>query len=114
MDHAHSFESKKKALTLAVLAWNLSLMSPVSRWLELRKISKELATSEDHQLHRDFRFLVRQLITRKKEQYADIKRWIIDFEYIETSHAHHLNVVSTVLQGSKADPGPANIKKTAG
>lgn len=103
LEHAHSFEDQKKTLTLAVLAWNLSLMGPVSGWLEFRKLMKMMASPEDPHIEKDLQAVIKQMVNRKKEKFVEIKRLIIDFQYIQTSRGPHLNVVSTVLQGSDTD-----------
>ena len=103
LEHAHGFEEQKRALTLAVLAWNLSLKGPISGWLKLREMIKTMAAPDDPQLGEELQAVIKQMARRKKEHFSDIKRLILDFQYIQTIRGPHLNVVSNVLQGSKQD-----------
>jgi hypothetical protein len=103
LNQVYSFEHQEKVIMLAALAWNLSLLGPLSRMLELRKIKKTLKPSDDPEFDQDFQFILQKLISRKKENYDDIKRLITDWQFVQTRQGSHLNVVSTVLKNSKPD-----------
>lgn len=92
LNHAQDFEDSKKVLTMAGLAWNLSIMDSPEMVKKFEDISSDFQSN--------FYELVQLMIKRKKTHYGAIKRLILDMDYIQTSHGPHLNVVSTVIGGS--------------
>ncbi len=104
---ADTFEMQKKALSIVMIAWNMSLMDDFTSQME--KLSAEMNIPKDGRFASDMASAIRFLIARKLELYPDIKRLVMDYDVIDTGGGIHLNVVSSVL--SEDSPNPALLKE---
>lgn len=93
--HTDSEESYRKLLTLAVLAWNASLLS-ISDGKEMvdNTFSRGLGDAEAD-LVIELKDFVYHLIERKKAYFGKYKRSIIDFEVVDLGDQYHVSVAST-------------------
>ena len=86
--------SFKKIIILSILVWNLCL-NPED---EQEKLKKEIINSmvdEDPETCDTIAQIVEMLMERKRTEFADIKRSIIDYEIVNTEDGPRLNVSST-------------------
>jgi hypothetical protein len=80
-------EDIKKSLTVAMIAWNYSLLP------DEQKDESDIPLLTDPTLWRVFE----NLLVRKEQLYPDIKRAIVDFEFIPNgSRQFQFNVISTL------------------
>lgn len=90
-----SEESYRKLLTLAVLAWNASLL-PTS---DGREMVDNVFSSGDGDMETDLvpelKEFVHQLIERKQAYFRKYSRSIIDFEVVDLGDQYHVSVAST-------------------
>lgn len=99
LEMAESDEEGKKALVVALLIWNLSLSHEKVRAEQRKAIDKMLGMSdEQHQEYQSWKEMVDFMLERKKTDFPDIHRMILNYDIIETPEGLHLNVTSTVPQ----------------
>jgi hypothetical protein len=91
MEFAETEESFQKLVTIAVVAWNTSLL-PRN---EQTKTINDLLQSLPPETQADAKSIVRELMRRKRNYFGKIRRAIIDFEVTDTRDGFHLTVVST-------------------
>jgi hypothetical protein len=93
-----SEESYRKLLTLAVLAWNASLL-PTS---DGREMVDNVFSSGDGDMETDLvaelKEFVHQLIERKQAYFRKYSRSIIDFEVVDLGDQYHVSVASTPVK----------------
>jgi SEC-C motif len=88
-------DEEKKAIMMAIIAWNLALLKPAERKEKLNDFVNNMFAKSEQQ---GFKQLLQLLIEKKLELYPDINRHIINFEILDTHHnGLHLNVASTIL-----------------
>lgn len=95
ISHTDLEESYRKLLTLAIVAWNASLLS-TSEGNEMveNTFSRGLGDAEPD-LVIELKDFVYHLIERKKAYFGKYKRSIIDFEVVDLGDQYHVSVVST-------------------
>ncbi len=93
-----SVEGQKKALTIAIIAWNIALMDDIDEQLENLE---DHMSSEDAQFLEDMSLIVNSLVQRKLDFYSDVKRMVMDYDIVDTGDGFHLNVVSSSLKDDK-------------
>jgi len=91
MEFAETEESFEKLVTIAVIAWNTSLLPLIAQ----TKSINDLLTSLPPETRADAKSIVRDLIRRKRKHFGKIRRTIIDFEIADTWDGFHLMVAST-------------------
>jgi len=91
MEFAETEESFEKLVTIAVIAWNTSLLPLIAQ----TKSINDLLTSLPPETRADAKSIVRDLIRRKRKHFGKIRRAIIDFEIADTRDGFHLMVAST-------------------
>ncbi|RQW02016.1 hypothetical protein EH222_14145 [candidate division KSB1 bacterium] len=91
MEFAETEESFEKLVTIAVIAWNTSLLPRLAQ----TKSINDLLTSLPPETRTDAKSIVRDLIRRKRKHFGKIRRAIIDFEIADTRDGFHLMVAST-------------------
>ena len=100
LEFADTEEAYRKLLTLAVMAWNASLLPEEEQQDMVDRIFKEgLPTSTD-ELKAGLKEIVSMLIARKKAYFSEYTRAIIDFELIDMGSDYHLSVASTLGETS--------------
>ena len=89
LEGADTPDEFRKALTIAMIAWNYSLLDEAAR-AEPDPTRAELMADP---LVRD---MFEALIERKRQLYPDNRRAILDFQLIPNGTSHQFNVVSTL------------------
>ena len=93
-----TLEGQKKALTVAIIAWNIALMGDIDEQLE--KLDEHMG-SEDQQFLDDMSLIASSLVQRKLDFYSDIKRMVMDYDLVDTGDGFHLNVVSSSMKDDR-------------
>lgn len=91
MEFADTEESFEKLVTIAVIAWNTSLLPRTAQ----TKAINDLLISLPPETRADAKSIVRDLMRRKRKYFGKIRRAIIDFEVIDTGDGFRLTVAST-------------------
>lgn len=112
LERATTMEDQKKALTMAIAMWNLSMLPKGKRAEEIEKLLGKLGGPEaDPREDAESKKLIQFFMDRKEKLFPDIERLILNYDMVETPQGVHLNVVSTVsekraaLTGSEKDKG---------
>ena len=84
-------DAYRKLLTLAMLAWNVTLVPEKER---LSTLDSLVATLPE-EVREEAREIIQDLIKRKESFFAQHRRAIIDFEVADTPEGWHLSVLST-------------------
>ncbi len=112
LERATTMEDQKKALTMAIAMWNLSMLPKEKRAEEIEKLLGKLGGPEaDPREDAESKKLIQFFMDRKEKLFPDIERLILNYDMVETPQGVHLNVVSTVsekraaLTGSEKDKG---------
>jgi len=96
LEVAESMKDKKGAITITIIAWNLSLLDEETCNQELLTMSKTNAI-KNYDGHKEMVALLKSLINKKNVEYPDINRFIVDYEFIKLNKDDfHLNVVSVI------------------
>ncbi len=96
IDSVKTRSEHEKLFGIAIIAWNLALMSPNKQQSMLdRFITQDLAAS-DPLIQQDTKKFIDELIARKQALFADNKRYIVDFQLQDMGKEFHLSVASTL------------------
>jgi hypothetical protein len=90
---AQTEDAYRKLITLAVVAWNVTLFPEQERESHLEKLL-EVFPGE---LRDDGRKIIRELMHRKERFFPHHKRMIMGFELTDTGTSWHLSVMSTAM-----------------
>ena len=100
MEAAQSRDERLKLLSVAVAAWNLALAPEEQQQQDLENLVNEIC-GEDRQAKQEMREILEELMERKRSSFADIRRYIFDFELQESRNDIHLTVVSAPMPEDK-------------
>jgi hypothetical protein len=99
LDAAKNGEEQKKAITIAITIWNLSLFPSKTKSKYLTEIKKTMkATSAKGGDFSENDEVFNYMMERKRVLFNKINRVVFDYEFVETPKSFHLNVVSSVLK----------------
>lgn len=99
LDAAQNAEDQKKAISMAIAMWNISLLPEKNQLKSLKEIEGIISSSTVRDAFSDERQgIFIYLINRKKHLFQDINRFIQDYEFIETPEGFHLNIASITLK----------------
>ena len=100
LEVAKNGEEQKKAITIAVTIWNLSLFPEESQSEYISEIEKIMrATSgKGGDLSEKDNAVFNYMMERKKVLFPEIARLVVDYEFVETPKSFHLNIVSNILK----------------
>lgn len=101
-DSAPTTGAKNQLLTLAMLAWNMTLCSPSKQQEMMAQITQKF-TKEDEELRKETQNFVEEIMVRKNLYFAEYKRKIIDFDLKDTEIGYHLAVISTIKPVNEDD-----------
>jgi hypothetical protein len=97
----HTYEQQQVLLTLACFAWNLSLLPADQQSAELDTILRSLTPASDQVVKEETREILEEMMIRKKDFFADNKRYILNFELQKGSQNPQLSVISTLFDDSE-------------
>ncbi len=93
-------EDLKKLVSLAVMAWNLTLFPVEQR----EKMLQELALKVPPDFRRELRAHVEDLMRRKLEHFAGNTKVILDYQVTMTPDGPHVQVISTLSEPPNTRP----------
>ena len=96
LEFADTDEAYRKLLTLAVTAWNASLLPEEEQRDMVDRIFGEALPAATEELKTDLKEIMSILIARKKKFFSEYTRTIIDFELTDRGRDYHLTVASTL------------------
>jgi hypothetical protein len=92
---ATSKATYEKLVSLALVAWNASLMEGAERQALIDKARETILSSAGNKWAKDLDQMLTMLIKRKERYFADNTRMIIDFCVSETKDEFRLAIIST-------------------
>jgi len=93
-DDEYDYETSRKLVTFACVAWNASILPQEMRD---EMIDRLLTSASRDAKHRSGIFdLVTQLMERKKKLFPDISRMIIDFKVTDLGKDFHIAIASSL------------------
>lgn len=100
LDVAKNGEEQKKAITIAVIIWNLSLFPEEKQSEHITEIKKIIRTSsvKGADLSENNNAVFNYFMERKKVLFPEVNRVVVDYEFVETPKGFHLNIVSNILK----------------
>ena len=100
LDVAKNGEEQKKAITIAIIIWNLSLFPDEMQSEYITEIKKIMTptSGKGWDLSENDNAVFNYMMERKKVLFAEINRLVVDYEFVETSKGFHLNIVSNILK----------------
>jgi hypothetical protein len=95
---ADDTDARKKSLTLAMVAWNLSLLPESKRKEQMAGLLEKAAASEDDRLEASsfLQPIIDALVSRKLQLYPLDRRFLVDLQVFETSDGYHVTVASAL------------------
>lgn len=97
LDAATTEKAERKAIMVAIVAWNLALMDDDECNEELENLLKNIMEIEkDSDDWNTMSSVLQALIHKKRTQYFFINRFIVDYSIIKTNKGLYLNIASLV------------------
>ncbi len=97
---ADTEEAQRKLLELAIMAWNVSLLSEPEQQEMVDRILAEGFSAATEELKQGMKDILNQLIARKKQHFSENQRMIVDFDLKDTGRDYYLSVASTLSETS--------------
>ena len=96
LDECRDSDTEKKAISLAILVWNVSLLPQKSRNHAIQKMHSNLLSSDDAADLATMMYYVDMLMERKRKYFPNNKRAIIDYQFSGSGKDRRLDVASTL------------------
>ncbi len=91
LKHAKSFEDQRKALEMAIIIWNISMLPKEKQVEQILNFGEDLA-GEPTQDSQEVYEVLTYLLARRYSRFPGIHRLVQDFEVLEQPGGFHLNV----------------------
>jgi hypothetical protein len=98
---ARDYETMKRLVTLAVVAWNGAIFGASGGPSFVDPII-ESALPNDEAMRRDFRQTINDMVERKQRYFGNNQRIIVSYTLTERPHDYHLSVASLAAPGDLA------------
>lgn len=95
-DDDMTLTERKNLLGLAMVAWNLAILPKPKRQKMMAQFFAESLKVDDPSIQREMESLIKAMITRKQDRFADNKRHIINYQLEDLGDEFHLSVASTL------------------
>jgi hypothetical protein len=96
LQHCTTFAAREKAVSLAVLAWNLSLEGPDAQAQERQNLEEMVDAGEREQIHQLFDYLIQ----RKRDLYAANRFYIVDYELVPRGEGMEIRMETKYIKRS--------------
>ncbi|MFX0197590.1 MAG: hypothetical protein ACFFCW_15825 [Candidatus Hodarchaeota archaeon] len=87
----------KKAVAIAIIVWNISLLPEKDHDNAIQDISSKLSPSENASDYVAMMSYIDMLMERKKKYFLNNRRAIISYHFSDVQGGVHLNVASTLV-----------------
>ena len=94
---ATSIQAFEKLIVLAMTAWNAALLEGAARQQMIEGVKETILSSSGQEWNQALDQVLTQLIQRKERDFADNKRFIIDYRVSESEDEYNLAIASTPL-----------------
>lgn len=96
LEDAPDFEAARKTISFAIICWNCAVAQERGAEDGLDMVLEKLGRGKD--FVKEFKSFAEPMLQRKSMLFADNKRFIMDWQYVEGDDCNHLYVVSTLSQ----------------
>jgi hypothetical protein len=96
LEDAPDFEAKRDTISFAIICWNCAVAQERGAEGALDMVLEKLERGKD--FVKEFKSFAKPMLQRKRMLFADNKRFIMDWQYVEEDDCDHLYVVSTLSQ----------------
>lgn len=96
VEFTDSEESYRKLITLAVMAWNASLLPEKDGQFLIDSVFEKGLPKGETELIAGLREIVDSLVARKKAYFSKYRRSIIEFDVIDLGDQYYISVASTI------------------
>ena len=94
LEDAPDFEAKKDTISFAIICWNCAVSQERGAEDSLDMVLEKLGRGKD--FVKEFESFAEPMLQRKRMLFADNKRFIMDWQYVEEDDCNRLYVVSTL------------------
>jgi len=94
LEDAPDFEAKRDTISFAIICWNCAVAQERGAEGNLDMILKKVGHGKD--FVKGFKSFAEPMLQRKRMLFADNKRFIMDWQYVEEDDCNRLYVVSTL------------------
>ncbi|MEL6815997.1 MAG: hypothetical protein AAFP03_14485 [Cyanobacteria bacterium J06598_3] len=91
-----TLSERKNLLGLAMVAWNLAILPKAERQKMMAQFFAESLKVDDPSVQREMESLIKAMITRKLDRFAENKRHILNYQLEDLGDEFHLSVASTL------------------
>jgi hypothetical protein len=98
LNEARGPAAQENAAALSILCWNAALL-PLDKGREQIEPAIDSMVKGDKKLKRDMLAIFQAMLARKQLDFANDRRFIIDYKLTRTADGLHLYVISTPLMG---------------
>ena len=95
-EFAETKKATRRLLTLATVAWNMTLFSPSEQQKMMEQFFTDEIVEANQELKAEIQKLIKELMERKNRYFSQYKRMIVDFELIDQGNGYYLSVASTL------------------
>lgn len=106
LETAHTHDQRLMLLSIAAFAWNVALRPEDQQQQEITEFVSQIVPDANNPARRDITATLEELAERKRSSFADVRRYIVDFELRETRNDIHLSVVSAPVSAPIAEDAP--------
>jgi hypothetical protein len=94
LETAHTHDQRLMLLSIAAFAWNVALRPEDQQQQEITEFVSQIVPDANNPARQDITAILEEFVERKRSSFADVRRYIVDFELRETRNDVHLSVVS--------------------
>ncbi len=99
LDSVETKEERETLFNIAVAAWNLALISEEKRQALMDELVDEVLSLKKTSIQQSMKAVLKELIDRKQEFFADNQRCILKIEIEDLGNRFNLSVASTPAPG---------------
>ena len=96
LEFADTEEAHQTLLMMAIMAWNASLYSDGEGQDMIDRVLQKATSAAPEELRTDLREIMSALIARRRRDFSEYTRAIVDFELTDTGKGYRLLVASTI------------------
>jgi hypothetical protein len=93
-DDVYDYETSRKLVTFACVAWNASILPKEMRDEMIGRLLNSVASNDKHR--HGLLDLITALMARKRNLFPDISRMILDFKVTDLGNDFHIAIASTM------------------
>jgi len=101
LELTHNKEQEKKALAIAMILWNYAVMPGELESEQLKDLKKMIGIPDGEKDADALKYVVDFMMKRKKTEFPDVHRIVLNYDITETPEGLYLNVVSHVPDPEK-------------